>query len=59
MRGPKKRRICAASVANSGPSSAARSGSVIGIELPSGIKVTVDAMVDADALSRVIGVLTR
>ncbi len=41
------------------PTLAARSGSVIGIELPSGIKVTVDAMVDADALSRVIGVLTR
>ena len=32
---------------------------LIGIELPSGIKVTVDATVDADALSRVIGVLTR
>jgi transposase len=41
------------------PALAARSGSVIGIELPSGIKVTVDAAVDADALSRVIGVLTR
>lgn len=32
---------------------------LIGIELPSGIKVTVDVTVDADALSRVIGVLTR
>ena len=32
---------------------------LIGIELPSGIKVTVDAAVDADALSRVIGALTR
>ena len=32
---------------------------VIGIELPSGIKVSVDATVDADALSRVIGVLAR
>jgi transposase len=32
---------------------------LIGIELPSGIKVTVDATVDADALSRVIGALTR
>lgn len=31
----------------------------IGIELPSGIRVTVDATVDADALSRVIGVLAR
>jgi len=33
--------------------------SQIGIELPSGIRVTVDATVDADALSRVIGILTR
>jgi transposase len=32
---------------------------LIGIELPSGIRVTVDATVDADALSRVIGALTR
>ena len=32
---------------------------LIGIELPSGIKVTVDAAVDVDALSRVIGALTR
>lgn len=31
----------------------------IGIGLPSGIRVTVDATVDADALSRVIGILTR
>jgi transposase len=29
----------------------------IGIELPSGVRVTVDAGVDADALARVIGVL--
>ena len=41
------------------PTLAARSGSVIGIELPSGIRVSVDATVDADALSRVIGILTR
>lgn len=34
-------------------------GSLIAIELPSGIKVTVDATVDADALSRVIGALER
>jgi transposase len=33
--------------------------SSIGIDLPSGIRVTVDATVDADALSRVIGILTR
>lgn len=31
----------------------------IGIELPSGVKLTVDAGVDADALARVIGVLVR
>jgi len=31
----------------------------IGIELPSGVKLTVDAGVDADALARVIGVLSR
>jgi transposase len=31
----------------------------IGIELPSGVRLTVDAMVDADALARVIGVLGR
>ena len=41
------------------PTVAARSDGVIGIELPSGIKVSVDATVDADALSRVIGVLAR
>jgi transposase len=38
---------------------AAQGDSQIGIELPSGIRLTVDASVDADALSRVIGVLTR
>ena len=41
------------------PTVAARSGGVIGIELPSGIRVSVDATVDTDALSRVIGILTR
>lgn len=41
------------------PQVAGRSDSAIGIELPSGVRVTVDATVDADALSRVIGVLTR
>ena len=41
------------------PTVTARSDGVIGIELPSGIKVSVDATVDADALSRVIGVLAR
>ncbi|NCP20352.1 MAG: transposase, partial [Erythrobacter sp.] len=29
----------------------------IGIELPSGVKLTVDAGIDTDALARVIGVL--
>ncbi len=32
---------------------------LVRIELPSGIRVTVDAAVDADALSRVIGALAR
>lgn len=40
------------------PPSAQASGR-IGIELPSGVKLTVDAGVDADALARVIGVLSR
>lgn len=31
----------------------------IAIELPSGVKLTVDTTVDADALARVIGVLAR
>jgi transposase len=31
----------------------------IGIELPTGVRLTVDAMVDADALARVIAVLCR
>jgi transposase len=31
----------------------------IGIELPSGIRLTVDTAVDADALTRVLGVLRR
>ena len=31
----------------------------IGIELPSGVRVTVDAGVDAEALARVLGVLQR
>ncbi len=34
-------------------------GSHIGIELPSGVKLTVDAGVDAEALARVVAVLTR
>jgi len=39
--------------------SPAQACSQIGIELPSGVKLTVDAAVDADALARVIGVLFR
>lgn len=31
----------------------------IGIELPSGVKLTVDAGIDTDALARVIGVLAQ
>ena len=31
----------------------------IGIELPTGVRLTVDAMVDAEALARVIAVLAR
>jgi transposase len=31
----------------------------IGIELPSGVRLTVDAAVDADALARVMSVLAR
>ena len=34
-------------------------GGHIGIELPSGVKLTVDAGVDAEALARIVAVLTR
>ena len=37
----------------------ARTTGQIGIELPSGVRLTVDGAVDAEALLRVIGVLTR
>jgi hypothetical protein len=37
----------------------ARTTGKIGIELPSGVRLTVDGAVDAEALSRVIGVLAR
>jgi transposase len=37
----------------------ARTTGQIGIELPSGVRLTVDGAVDAEALSRVIIVLTR
>jgi transposase len=41
------------------PPSAGPGSGQIGIELPSGVRLTVDASVDAEALSRVIGVLAR
>lgn len=41
------------------PSSAASGSGQIGIELPSGVRLTVDASVDAEALSRGIGVLAQ
>ena len=44
-----------ATVAAASPSASG----LIGIELPSGIKLTVDAQVDASALGRVLSVLTR
>lgn len=34
-------------------------GGAIGIELPSGVKLTVDGTVDAETLARVLGVLAR
>jgi transposase len=37
----------------------AQTAGQIGIELPSGVRPTVDGTVDAEALSRVISVLTR
>ena len=37
----------------------ARATGQIGIELPSGVRLSVDSSVDAEALSRVIGVLAR
>jgi len=37
----------------------ARTAGQIGIELPSGVRLTVDGTVDAEALSRVISVLAR
>lgn len=40
-------------------SSLPRPSGQIGIELCSGVRLTVDAAVDADALARVIGVLSR
>lgn len=41
------------------PSAALAGSGHIGIELPSGVRLTVDAAVDADALARVMSVLAR
>ena len=41
------------------PAPATAGSGQIGIELPSGVRLTVDAAVDADALARVLSVLAR
>ena len=41
------------------PAPATAGSGQIGIELPSGVRLTVDAAVDADALARVMSVLAR
>ena len=41
------------------PTAATAGSGQIGIELPSGVRITVDATVDADALARVMSVLAR
>ena len=41
------------------PTTATAGNGQIGIELPSGVRLTVDAAVDADALARVMSVLSR
>lgn len=41
------------------PTTALAGSGQIGIELPSGVRITVDAAVDADALARVMSVLSR
>ena len=41
------------------PTAATAGSGQIGIELPSGVRLTVDAAVDADALARVMSVLAR
>ena len=41
------------------PTAATAGSGQIGIELPSGVRITVDAAVDADALARVMSVLAR
>lgn len=46
-------------VVRNAPPPAAPLGGHIGIELPTGVRLTVDATVDADALARVLAVLSR
>ena len=41
------------------PTAATAGSGQIGIELPSGVRLTVDAAVDTDALARVMSVLAR
>ena len=41
------------------PVTATAGSGQIGIELPSGVRITIDAAVDADALARVMSVLAR
>lgn len=41
------------------PSPSSPAGGMIGIELPSGIRLSVDGSVDAEALARVLSVLPR
>ena len=41
------------------PSAVTAGSGQIGIELPSGVRLTVDAAVDADALARVVSILAR
>ena len=48
-----------AEVEVSAPATATAGSGQIGIELPSGVRITVDAAVDADALARVMSVLAR
>lgn len=48
-----------AEVEVSAPTAATAGSGQIGIELPSGVRLTVDAAVDADVLARVMSVLAR
>lgn len=54
-----KRTPSFAEVEVSAPTAATTGSGHIGIELPSGVRLTVDAAVDTDALARVMSVLAR